>query len=92
MSTFRALSLVRPALALGVALGLGGCDDPQPPSGMVLIHAVSNPGGDRQAAGAAFTGAAMRDQMQMYFGERFADEQRALSQQPQLATAEVPTF
>ena len=92
MSTFRSLTLVRPALVLGVALGLGGCDDPQPPGGMVLIHAVPNPDGDGQATGAALTGAAMREKMQMYFGERFADEQRELSQQPQVATAEAPTF
>lgn len=92
MSSLRALSLVRHALAFGVALGLGGCDESQPPGSAALIHAVSSSDGDGQGTGVGSPDRGPRDQMQLYFGERFADEQKALLQQPQVAVADAPTF
>ena len=93
MPAFHALHLVRPVLALGLALGLAGCDEQQQqPTAMMLMQAAANADGDGQQARAAFTQGALREQFQTYFGERFADEQKALVQQPQVARAEVPNF
>ncbi|MBS0455257.1 MAG: hypothetical protein JSS14_28495 [Proteobacteria bacterium] len=95
MHAHHPLRIVAPALALGLALAsMAGCNEPQhPPSAMALVQAASNPDGDGQQASAGLTGGSLREQFQMYFGERFADQERELVQQrPQVARADVPTF
>ena len=87
-----ALHVVCRALAMTVVLasGLAGCDESQQPSAITLIQAASNPDGDGQHARTALAEGSLREQFQMYFGDRFAEEQRGLMQQPQVAQA--PTF
>lgn len=82
MSALQTHPLARSALAAGLVLGLGGCDEPPPPSPMSLIEAASNPDGDGQQARAAFTGGIFREQMHMFLGERLDDEQRTPERQP----------
>ena len=92
MSASQTLHLAASSLAVGLALALAGCDEPPPPSPMALMQAASNADGDGQRARDALSGGTLREQMQMYFGDRFADEQGALSMQPRVAQAEAPTF
>ena len=85
-----ALHVVFRALAMTVVLapGLAGCDESQQPSAITLLQAASNPDGDGQQARASLA----EGSFQMYFGDRFAEEQRGLMQQPQVAQAQAPTF
>lgn len=92
MSAFQALHLAWSALAVGLALGLAGCDEPPPPSPMALMQAASSADGDGQQARAAFAGGSLREQMQMYFGERFSEEQGTVPRQPQVTQSEGPAF
>ena len=92
MSASQARHFAGSSLAVVLALAFAGCDEPPPPSPMMLMQAASNADGDGQQAGSAFSGGSWREQMQMYFGERFADEQGALILQPRVAQAEAPTF
>lgn len=91
MSAHRSLHLAWSALAVGLALGLAGCDEPPPPSPMALMQAASSADGDGQQARAAFAGGSLREQMQLYFGERFTEDQGSEARQPQ-AQSEGPAF
>ena len=63
-------------LALVAASLAVGCDEAPPshPHPLVLMQATSNPEGDGQQAGAAFTQGALREQMQLYFGTRHPED------------------
>lgn len=89
-----ALQVVCRALAVSVVLasGLAGCDESQQPSAVTLLQAASNPDGDGQQVRASLAEGSLREQLQMYFGDRFAEEERGLMQQPQVAQAQAPTF
>jgi len=64
-------------LALGATLMLvAGCDeDPSQP--MALMHAAAASEADASHAQAAFTGDSLREQLETYFGERFAEQPAA---------------
>ncbi|MFC5610094.1 hypothetical protein [Variovorax soli] len=90
-----ALHVVCRAAAMTAVLASGllaGCDESQQPTAVTLIQAASNPDGDGQQARASLAGGSLREQFQMYFGDRFAEEQKGLMQQPQVAQAQAPTF
>lgn len=90
-----AFRIVGRAAAITAVLAAGllaGCDEPQQPSAVTLIQAASNPDGDGQQARASLAGGVLREQFQMYFGDRFAEEEKGLMQQPRVAQVEAPTF
>jgi len=73
-------------MGLVTALAVAACDEP-PPSPMALMQAAARADGDAEHARAAIGGPSLRAQLEIYYGERFAEEPGAAPQRPQASAA-----